>query len=38
VIAERTIEPDPLLRYDGLDARRAIAEAVRSVAPAIAAR
>lgn len=37
VIAERTIEPDPLLRYDGLEARRAIAEAVRSVAPGTAA-
>lgn len=36
-IAERTIEPDPLLRYDGVEARRAIAEAVRSVAPGTAA-
>jgi thioredoxin reductase len=32
-IAERTIDPHPLLRYDGPDARRAIADAVRAVIP-----
>jgi thioredoxin reductase len=37
-IAERIIEPDPLLRYDGPDARRVIAEVVRTVVPDAVAR
>jgi hypothetical protein len=32
-MAERTLDPDPLLRYDGPDARRVIAEVVRGVVP-----
>jgi hypothetical protein len=36
-VAERALEPDPLLRYDGPDARRAIAEVVGSVVPGVRA-
>ena len=32
-VSERMIDPDPLLRYDGPDARRVIEEVVRSVVP-----
>lgn len=32
-IVERKIDPDPLLRYDGPDVRRAVADVVRSVVP-----
>ncbi len=32
-ISERTLEPDPLLRYDGPQARRAITDVVRAVVP-----
>jgi hypothetical protein len=37
-VAERIIEPDPLLRYDGPDAKRVIAEVVRTVVPDAVAR
>jgi thioredoxin reductase len=37
-IAERALEPDPLLRYDGPDARRLIEEVVRTVVPGAAPR
>ena len=38
-ISERMLDPDPLLRYDGPDARRVIGEVVRTVVPeAVAAR
>jgi thioredoxin reductase len=37
-ISERMIEPDPLLRYDGPDARRAIADVARTVVQTIDAR
>ncbi len=33
VVSERALEPDPLLRYDGIDARRAIADVVATVVP-----
>ena len=36
-IAERALDADPLLRYDGADARRAIADIVASVVPGVAA-
>jgi thioredoxin reductase len=36
-VAERALEPDPLLRYDGPDARRVIGEIVASVVPGVAA-
>ena len=36
-ILEHNIEADPLLRYDGPDVRRAIAQVAHSVVPAIAA-
>jgi hypothetical protein len=32
-IRERNLEPDPLLRYDGPDARRAIAAIVGEIVP-----
>ena len=32
-ISERMLDPDPLLRYDGPDARRVIGEVVRTVVP-----
>jgi thioredoxin reductase len=32
-VSERMLDPDPLLRYDGPDARRVIEEVVRSVVP-----
>jgi thioredoxin reductase len=35
-IKERNLEADPLLRYDGPEARRAIADIVREVVPGIA--
>jgi thioredoxin reductase len=35
-IQERNLEADPLLRYDGPDVRRAIAEVVREVVPGVA--
>jgi hypothetical protein len=35
-VAERRLDPDPLLRYDSPDARRAIAEVVRTVVPGAA--
>jgi thioredoxin reductase len=37
-IAERALDPDPLLRYDGLDARRVIEEVVRTVVPSAGPR
>ena len=37
-IAERVLDPDPLLRYDGPDARRVIGEVVRTVVPDAVAR
>ncbi len=37
VVSERALEPDPLLRYDGPDARRAIADVIGTVAPGIRA-
>jgi hypothetical protein len=37
-IAERMLAPDPLLRYDGPDARRVIEEVVRTVVPEAVAR
>jgi thioredoxin reductase len=37
-IAERMLDPDPLLRYDGHDARRVIEEVVRTVVPDAVAR
>jgi thioredoxin reductase len=37
-IAERTVDPDPLLRYDGPDARRVVEEVVRTVVPDAVAR
>jgi thioredoxin reductase len=36
-ISERALDPDPLLRYDGADARSAIGEIVASVVPGVAA-
>jgi thioredoxin reductase len=36
-VAERALEPDPLLRYDGPDARRAIAEVVGTLVPGVRA-
>jgi hypothetical protein len=36
-IQEHNIEADPLLRYDGPDARRAIAQVAHAVVPAVAA-
>jgi thioredoxin reductase len=36
-IAERALEPHPMMRYDGPDARRAIADVVASVLPGVAA-
>lgn len=35
-IQERNLEPDPLLRYDGPEARRAISQIVREVMPGVA--
>ena len=35
-VQERNLEPDPLLRYDGPDVRRAIAEIVHDVLPGVA--
>jgi thioredoxin reductase len=32
-VSERMLDPDPLLRYDGPDARRVVEEVVRSVVP-----
>ena len=32
-VAERTLDPDPLLRYDGPDARRVIGAVVQTVVP-----
>jgi thioredoxin reductase len=37
-VAERALDPDPLLRYDGLDARRAIADMVGTVVPGVSVR
>jgi thioredoxin reductase len=37
-IEERNLEADPLLRYDGPDARRAIADVARAVVPGIASQ
>ena len=37
-IAERMLDPDPLLRYDGPDASRVIEEVVRTVVPGAVAR
>ncbi|MDF2734479.1 MAG: pyridine nucleotide-disulfide oxidoreductase [Chloroflexota bacterium] len=37
-VSERMIDPDPLLRYDGPDARRVIEEVVGSVVPDAVAR
>jgi len=37
-VTERTLEPDALLRYDGADARRAIAEAASAIFPNAAPR
>jgi thioredoxin reductase len=36
-LAERALDPDPLLRYDGADARRAIADLVGTVIPGVTA-
>ena len=36
-IAERMLDPDPLLRYDGPDARKAIADVARKVVPGVSA-
>jgi hypothetical protein len=36
-ISERALDPNPLLRYDGPDARRAIAEVVGAIVPGVAA-
>ncbi len=36
-LAERALDPDPLLRYDGADARSAISAVVRTLAPGVAA-
>jgi hypothetical protein len=36
-LTERALDPDPLLRYDGADARRAIADLVGTVIPGITA-
>jgi thioredoxin reductase len=36
-IAERALDPDPLLRYDGPDARAAIADVVGALVPGVAA-
>jgi hypothetical protein len=35
-IQERNLEPDPLLRYDSAEVRRAIAQIVRDVVPGVA--
>jgi hypothetical protein len=35
-LTERKLDPDPLLRYDGIEARRAIAEVVTPIVPGIA--
>jgi len=37
-VAERMLDPDPLLRYDGPDARRVVEEVVRTVVPDAVAR
>ncbi len=37
-VSERMVDPDPLLRYDGPEARRVIEEVVRSVVPDAVAR
>ena len=37
-VSERMVDPDPLLRYDGPDARRVVEEVVRSVVPDAVAR
>ncbi len=36
-ISERALDPNPLLRYDGPDARHAIAEVVNAIVPGVAA-
>lgn len=36
-LAERVLDPDPMLRYDGPDARRAVAEAIRPLLSGVAA-
>ena len=36
-LGERALEPDPLLRYDGAEARRAIADIVKKVVPSATA-
>jgi hypothetical protein len=37
-VSERMVDPDPLLRYDGPEARRVVEEVVRSVVPDAVAR
>ncbi len=36
-ITERVVEPDPLLRYDGPEVRRAVAAIVRELLPEVRA-